>query len=220
MYISTQYNQFKQVEDIKQAIVLVRDALLVRSPEHSHRSRSLISLASYLTTRYSQFEEIDGLDEAIVLARDALALCPLGHPDRSRVLENLAQYLRTRFTQSSQSKDKEELFSLYATLAHVSPTVSSTDLSAARAWIDAAEEFQHPTTPLAYHTSLRLLAHHLAALSSLPQHLTLLKDLMSSLAADSFSACLRHCSPNNAVELLEQGRGVLLEPADLPPFPA
>ncbi|KAH0827319.1 hypothetical protein J3R83DRAFT_3945 [Lanmaoa asiatica] len=94
-------------------------------------------------------------------------------------------------------------------LACVSPVVSSTDLSATRAWIHEAEEFRHPATPSAYDTYLRLLIHHLASLPSLPQHLTVLKDFASLIAVDAFSACLRHYSPINAVELLEQGRGVL-----------
>ena len=71
-----------------------------------------------------------------------------------------------------------------------------------------AEDFQHPTILLAYETSLRLLIQHLATLPSLPQHLVILKNLTSSLAVDAFSACLRNCSLTNAVELLEQGRGV------------
>ncbi|KAH0827381.1 hypothetical protein J3R83DRAFT_4034 [Lanmaoa asiatica] len=85
---------------------------------------------------------------------------------------------------------------------------SSTDLSAARAWVHAAEHFRHPMTPLAYDTYLRLLFHHLASLPSLPQHLTILKHFTSSIAVDAFSACLRHHCPINAIELLEQGRGV------------
>ena len=87
-------------------------------------------------------------------------------------------------------------------------TVSLHDLSAAKAWINAAEDFHHHTTLDAYKTALRLLVEHLAALPSLPQHLTLLKSLASSLAADAFSACLRNGSFTKAIELLEQGRGV------------
>ena len=71
-----------------------------------------------------------------------------------------------------------------------------------------AEDFQHPTILLAYETSLRLLIQHLATLPSLPQHLVILKNLMSSLAVDAFSACLRKRAPAHAVELLVQGRGV------------
>ena len=54
---------------------------------------------------------------------------------------------------------------LHATslLVHVPKIVSSVDLSAARAWIHVAEDFQHPMVLLAYETSLRLrLIRHLA----------------------------------------------------------
>ena len=166
------------------------------------------NLARHLSTRHNQLGGIDDIHEAISLARDALALCLPGHPDRSRSLEHLAEYLRTRFTQLGQVEDRDEPFSLYAQLEHVSQIVSSEDLSAAKAWINAAEHFHHPTTLLAYETALRLLVQHLAALPSLPHHLSVLKALSSSLAADAFSACLRNHSPTNAVELLEQGRGV------------
>ena len=100
------------------------------------------------------------------------------------------------------------MFSLYSELTHVTETVSPHDLTAAKAWINAAEDFHHPATVLAYETALRFLVKHLTALPSLPQHLTLLKSLASSLAPDALSACLRNQTPEKAVELLEQGRGV------------
>ena len=104
--------------------------------------------------------------------------------------------------------DLDEMFALYSELACMTDTASSRDLSVAKAWTDAAEDFHHPTTLFAYETHLRLLAQHLAPLSSLPQHFPVLKSHTSSLAADAFSACLRNQSPTKAVELLEQGRGV------------
>ena len=107
-----------------------------------------------------------------------------------------------------EPEDREEQFALYTELASLAQIVSSEDFYAAKAWVSAAEDSHHPTTPLAYETALRLLVQHLAALPSLPQHLTVLKALSSSLAVDAFSACLRNHSPTNAVELLEQGRGV------------
>ena len=79
-------------------------------------------------------------------------------------------------------------------------TVSSYDLCVAKAWINAAEDFHDPTTLLAYETALRLLVQHLTAVTSLPQHLPLLKSLTSSLAGDAFSAYLRDHSPAKAVE--------------------
>ena len=110
------------------------------------------------------------IDEAIVLVREALDLRPQGYPGRSGSLDNLACYLCNRFRRSKQLQDKEELFSLYAQLVHVPQIVSSVDLSAARAWIRVAEDFQHPTILLAHETSLRLLIQCLATLPSFPQH--------------------------------------------------
>ena len=110
--------------------------------------------------------------------------------------------------QLGRVEDRDGMFSLYAQLQHVPHSISPYDLSAAKAWVEAAEEIQHPTTLLAYESALRLLVQHLALLPPLPQHRTVLKTLSSSLAVDAFSACLRNKSPTNAVELLEQGRGV------------
>ena len=86
--------------------------------------------------------------------------------------------------------------------------MSPNDLSAAKAWVNAAEDFHHSTTLLAYETAVRLLVQHLTALPSLPQNLTVIRSSTSSLAADAFSAGLRCQSSEKAVELLEQGRGI------------
>ena len=202
------YNQLGVVQDLDEAIVLNREALDLRPQGHPSRSVPLNNLAIHLSTRYNQLGEMQDLEEAIVLAREALALRPQGHPNWSRSLDNLADLLRNRFTRSKQLQDEEELFSLHTQLVHVPQMVSSNNLSAARAWVRVAEDFQHPTILLAYETSLRLLIQHSAALPSLPQHLVILKNLTSSLAVDAFSACLRKRAPAHAVELLEQGRGV------------
>ena len=208
VHLATRSNQLGEMEGLDEAIGLDREALNLRPPGHPDRSMSLNNLASTLSTRYNQLGAMEDLDEAIILNREALDLRPQGHPDRSASLDDLARHLRDRFTRSKQLQDQVELFGLYAQLVYAPQFVSSIDLSAARAWIRVAEDFQHPTLLLAYETALRLLIQHLAALPSLPRHLVILKALTSSLAADAFSACLRKRDPARAVELLEQGRGV------------
>ncbi|KAF8122961.1 TPR-like protein [Boletus edulis] len=208
LHLSTRYDQLGAMADLDEAIVLDREALELRPQGHPDRSVSLNSLAVRLSTRYKQLGAMADVDEAIVLGREALELCPQGHPGHSRSLKTLASDLYTRFMQLRQADDKKSLFSLYAQLVDAPQFVSSTDVSAARAWIRVAEEFQHPSTLLAYETSLQLLIHHLAALPSLPQHLIILKERSASLAVDAFSACLRRGACVRAVELLEQGRSV------------
>ena len=206
--LSTRYNQLRATRDLDEAIVLDQEALSLRPQGHPDRSTSLNTLAVHLFTRYTPLKGMQDLDEAIVLNREALTLRPQGHPDRSATLNNLASYLLNRFARSKQLQDQEEVFDLYAQLEHVTHTVSPSDLSAVRAWIRVAEQFQHPTLLLAYETALRLLVQHLATLPSLPQHLGILKKRTSSLAVDAFSAYLRRGAPARAVELLEQGRSV------------
>ena len=206
--LSTRYEHLGAMQDLDEAIVLDREALDLCPQGHPHRSGLLNNFALRLSHRFEQLGEMQDLDEAIVLDREALGLRPQGHPHRSTSLDNLARHLSYRFKRWNQLQDKEELFSLYAQLVHLPQVVSSIDLSAARAWIRVAEDFQHPSLLLAHETSLRILIQHLTALPSLPQHLVILKNLTSSLAVDAFSACLRRRSPVRAVELLEQGRGV------------
>ena len=208
LFLSGRYNQRRAMQDLDEAIFLNRVALNLRPQGHPQRSSSLSNLAFHLSTRYHQLGAMQDLDEAIVLDRESLNLRPQGHPDRSHSLNNLACHFYLRFARSRQLQDEEELFSLYAQLVHVTQIVSSSDLSAARAWIHVAEHFQHSTILLAYETCLQLLVQHLATLPSLPQHHIIRKNLTLSLAVDAFSACLRKGAPTRAVELLEQGRGV------------
>jgi hypothetical protein len=207
-YLFNRYDQLGDMTDLNEAIILARQALDLCPSGHPHRSTSLNNVAKYLCTRYDQLGDMTDLNEAIILARQALDLCPPGHHDRSLLLHTFAHCLRVRFSQSNELKDREDLFSLYTELSNISQTLSPVDLTAAKQWIMEAEDFHHPTILLAYETSLRLLVQHLAILPSLPNRLQSFKDLASSLAIDAFSACLRNQRAKQAVELLEQGRGV------------
>ena len=198
-----------EMEDCNEAVVLNREALALRPPGHVERPLSLIGLAYTLFSRYEKLGNIEDLDEAIVLGRDAASLLPPDQQDRSSYIKPLGAFLFARFARSGQSNDREELFGLYAQLADVPQGVSSLDLSATREWVRAAEHFQHPTTLLAYETSLRFLVQHFTILPSPRHQLNFLQKLTLPLAVDAFAAGLRHCSPSTkAVELLEQGHSV------------
>ncbi|KAN0094895.1 CHAT domain containing protein [Tylopilus felleus] len=202
------YKRLLEIQDLNEALVLDREALELRPPGHYLRWVALHNLSIHLFDRYDKLGSMADLDEAIVLLRDALALRQPGHAQQTVSLGVLAARLCTRFKQSSQPRDKEEMFSLWAELEHVPQAVSLYELSITEEWISAAERFQHPNTILAYETSLRYLIQHLSTVPSLHHQLKALQDLTSPLGVDAFSACLRHGSPTKAVELLEQGRGI------------
>ena len=209
--LTSRYKRVDMIQDLNDAIVFGQEALEFLPPAHLNRSIALNNLASHFALRHDRLKESKDLDQAISLNREALELCPSGNPDRSYALLCLTSTLYDRFTRIGDVNDQDELFSLYAEL-DVLQTVSSIDLVAAKSWICAAERCQHPTTLAAYRTSLRLLVEHLVTLPLLPQNLDILKNknhiFTSSLAVDAFSAYLRNHSPADAVELLEQGRGV------------
>lgn len=207
------YARFKQlgsVSDLDEAIALARDALEPLPQGHLHRAVALANVAYYLNARFTQLGIPSDLDEALGLERGALELHPKGHPDRAPSLGHLAQCLLARFKYSGlhDTRDLQEPFSIYSQLSELSQTVSSATLGWIREWIQAAEEYKDSTTVVAYQTFLRLSVHYFATLPSLPQNLALLKQLMTSTAVDAFSACIWYGNSANAIELLEQGRGV------------
>ena len=76
--LSTRYKQLGAMDDLDEAIVLVRKALVLHPQGHPLRSSSLNGRADGLSTRYKQLGAMEDLDEAIVHATSAF-----GSPGRS-----------------------------------------------------------------------------------------------------------------------------------------
>ena len=207
-FLLKRHKHLGEMEDCNEAVVLNREALALRPPGHVERPLSLIGLADGLFSRYEKLGNIEDLDEAIILGRDAVSLLPPDQRELSSYIKPLGAFLFARFARSGQSNDRGEMFGLYAQLADVPQGVSSLDLSATREWVRAAEHFQHPTTLLAYETSLRFLVQHFTILPSPRHQLNFLQKITLPLAVDAFAAGLCHRSPTKAVELLEQGHSV------------
>ena len=75
------------MEDVDEAIVLIREAHSLCPRGHPDRALSLNNLAINLFTQYSQLGAVQDLGEAIVLDREALSFYPQGHPNSSRLGE-------------------------------------------------------------------------------------------------------------------------------------
>ncbi|KAG1872971.1 CHAT domain-containing protein [Suillus subalutaceus] len=194
--------------DLDESIELHRAALLLRPPGHSDRWYSLNNLANNLRDRFTQRGVPSDLDECIKLHRAALLLRPPGHSLRPYTLNNLAISLRDRFTQRGVPSDLDETFILFLQLPHISHAVSRRDLTAAKSWATAAEETNHSSALVAYHTALKFLDQHVTLLSSSSRHFDVVRMATASLAVDAFSRSVRHGALKTAVELVEQGRAV------------
>ena len=139
-HLSSRYDKLGGIDDTNEAIVLTQEALSLRPLGHPDRSVSLNYLANRLVSRYDQLGGTDDLNRAIFLGREGLSLCLPGHPHRSGYPQDPARFHFIRFARLAQEEDKEEPFNLFAQLEHMSQALASVNLSAAKAWINAAEE--------------------------------------------------------------------------------
>ncbi|KAG2128449.1 CHAT domain-containing protein [Suillus cothurnatus] len=205
------HDRFQQqgiMSDLDEVIELHRVAPLLRPPGHSDRSSSLNNLAASLQERFLQHRIMSDLDEAIEVNRTALELLPLYHSDRSMFIDNLALSLQDRFQQWGLQPDLDEVFSLCSQLSHLPHPASRTDLGVAQSWAASAHDLNHDSALLAYKTALKFLDQQVALLSSSLHHFDVIKEAVSSLAADAFSCSVRHDALTTAVELMEQGCAV------------
>jgi tetratricopeptide (TPR) repeat protein len=109
------------MEDLHETIDLYRNALVLHSPGHPDRSRSLSNLAHAVLIRFERVGATVDVDEAIDLYRNALALRPLGHPDRNLSLNDLAGAVFSRYNRSERRNDLDETIQLYREAVRLTP---------------------------------------------------------------------------------------------------
>ncbi|KAH7909374.1 TPR-like protein [Hygrophoropsis aurantiaca] len=205
----TRFKQFGNRSNLDEAIELNRAALVLCPQGHPDRSTSLNNLAATLSTRFEQFSHRSDLDEAIELNRAALMLCLPGHPNHSMSLHNLALALSTQFNQSGDRANLDMALQYHELASTAIICGSWPQFQYSLAWVTVAERFDHVSALNAYRASLGNLDRHAISRSSIVLRHELLKSTPSSLSADSASCALRQHKPDTAVELLEQGRGVI-----------
>ncbi|KAH7905280.1 CHAT domain-containing protein [Hygrophoropsis aurantiaca] len=207
--LSTQFQRFGEGADLEEAIKLNRAALVLRPPGHPNHSASLINLAGTLSVRFNQFGDKADLDKAIKLNHAALALHLPGHPLHSLSLSNLAATFSTQFEQSGDRTHLDMALQHHESASTATHCNSWPQFRYSLAWVGAAERFGHVSALNAYRVSLVNLERHAITRSSIVSRYKLLKSTPSSLAANAASCALRQHNASIAVELLEQGRGVI-----------
>ncbi|EJC97712.1 uncharacterized protein FOMMEDRAFT_115279 [Fomitiporia mediterranea MF3/22] len=193
--LSSRYERHGRKEDLEEAIKLERAALELRPGGHPDRSTSLINLASSLMIRYQQFGRTEDLEEASDLQRDALKLSPEDHPHRSMSLNNLANSVRTRFEKYGRTEDLEKAIELERAALELRPA-------------------GHPDRSTSLNNlaaTLSILQHVLTVNPTLhAQHDFLLRNSDHRvLSLDAASYAAEKSQLEQAIEILEQGRGLL-----------
>jgi tetratricopeptide (TPR) repeat protein len=196
--------------DLDEAITAFRSAVGSTPAGHIDRAMWLSNLAVALASRSERTRSLADLDEAIAIGRQACEATPADHPDQAERLASLAAALVQRFERTGSIPDLQEAVTAGQKAAAIEVASPRVRTRAARQWGFAAGLGQRWEEAVAgFETAVRLAG--LMAPRSLArrdqEHL--LQDV-GGLASDAAACCLRIGRKDRAVELFEQGRGILL----------
>ncbi|EGN98391.1 hypothetical protein SERLA73DRAFT_161185 [Serpula lacrymans var. lacrymans S7.3] len=195
--------------DLDIAIKLFHNALDRLPQKHPSRIAPLCNVAGALHSRFKLHGETADLECMLRHLHDALDALPHGHPQLYGVYHYLSGAYIAKFSLSSSIDDRNQAFEYYELASTLSSAGSSPQFESALQWIAYAEEEDHISKLKAYITTLNLLDRFLLVTSSVPRRYMMLKEIPSSLVPDAASCAIRDGKVDTAVELLEQGRGLL-----------
>lgn len=214
VYLHARYLKQGNLADLSNAIELQEKHLALCPSRHPDHARALESLAWSLRNQ-SQVNVVKNhsdLTRAIKFFKEALASYPVQHHRFSVVVHGLATTILLLLGSSDQpilSPHYREAFSTYRLLKACGPAVSVDLWNTVQAWIKDAEEYNHPSLLEAYQTSLNTLDHIATMHSSVDSRYEAMQARVADLADNAFSCALKYDNLQMAVELLEQGRGIL-----------
>ena len=196
--------------DLDAAITAGQQAVDATPADHPERAGWLSNLAIALRIRSERTGDRPDLDAAITAGQQAVDATPADHPDRAVYLSNLAIALRIRFERFGDLADLDAAIDVGRQAVAVTVAPPRVRAVAARGWGRAAGGGRRWREAVAGFAAAAELAGLVA-----PRSLTrgdqeyLLEDL-GGLAADAVACCVHAGLVDRAVELFEQGRGVLL----------
>ncbi|KAN0076282.1 CHAT domain containing protein [Elaphomyces granulatus] len=208
--LESRYERTGEMKDVEEAIQMARRAVESTPADHPNRAVFLNSLGIELRLRYERTGEMKDLEEAIQMARQAVKSTPADHPDRAAWLNNLGNKLRLRYERTREMKDLEEaLHYLYDAW----DCINAVPFDRVRA---AALCLKILATQHKFDAGINLGR---AVLDLLPTVHTRFLDrndqqfVMSTFAGVASDICgffLASSRANEALEYLEQGRGVII----------
>lgn len=208
--LSHRFSKTDQMSDLEEAIQIGRQA--VNDTPHGHLSQAgwLNNLGSLLGGSFLKTEAMAELDEAICHARRSVEATPESHPDRAGRLTNLGVLLGCRY---SRTRAEEHLEESVTCLDQALAQTSSPLLSRIRAGILSVHYLVTiPAWHRAYETA-RVAINLIPLLS--PQSLQnsdkqYVLGQIAGFCSDAAAVALQAGEgPLRALDILEQGRGVL-----------
>ncbi|WP_138430158.1 MULTISPECIES: CHAT domain-containing protein [Streptomyces] len=207
--LATRFERNGGQEDLEAALAALREAVRTTPPGHPTESVHLHNLGAALATRYERNEWMPDLDEAVLHLRRATRRGLADHPERARYLSSLGAALGKRYAITRTPEDAAEAADVLSEAARMDSAAASCRIDAATRWCSlAAEREDWPTAVRAAETAvglLSLLAWRGAEQADSQHRLR----RFTGQARFAASCALQSDSPARAVELAEQGRGVM-----------
>ncbi|WP_239341578.1 CHAT domain-containing protein, partial [Frankia sp. CiP3] len=198
------------LDDAVDAVDACRAAVAATPTDHPNRAMYLFNLGNALQTRFERTGELADLDDAVDAGRAAVAATASDHPDRAGRLSNLGLALRTRFGRTGAQADLDDAVDAGRAAVDVEVAPPRVRATAARGWGRAAGTGGRWAEAAAgFDAAVDLLAR-VAPRSLVRADQEHLLAETAGLAADAAACCVRAGLTERAVELFEQGRGVLL----------
>ncbi|KAH7884835.1 CHAT domain-containing protein [Phlebopus sp. FC_14] len=204
----------KALRNLDDAIARYEESLALTPKDHPDLWLTTMWLAQALGLRaMSRFNDED-LYRATALLQVSMQALSEGHRDLCGVYQTMANVEINKYKHSHEACFMEEGFRLYALAAQYSHGRSFQSVSAALEWTAFAEELGHPSALEAYRTSLHSLDLHVLSTPSVMQRHGLLQDRdfaseITSLASDATACAIGAGNAKLAIELSEEGRGLL-----------
>src|SRR5262249_39064884 len=149
-------------------------------------------------------------DAAVAAHRAAVEATPADHPDRARRLGSLGFALAARFERTGSSTDLDASEQIFRDAAMVQAAPPRTRASAAYGWGRVAGlrgRWQEAVAGFEAAIGLLGLLAPRGLTRGDQEHLL---DGLDGLGSEAAACCVQAGQPGRAVELFEQGRGVLL----------
>ena len=196
--------------DLAEAVEAGRQAVTAAAPDHPDRIRFLSILSAILSTRSEHTGASTDLAQAIEIGEQVVAATPPDHPNRAAYLVNLSSHLRTRFEHTAAAVDMDQAIRFAQEAAAVATAPASVRVTAARLWGRVAARGGHWAKAAdGYAAAVGLLARVAPRSLGRSDQEYWLSEL-AGLGTQAAACCLQAGQVDRAVELWEQGRGVLL----------
>ncbi len=208
--LRTRFERAGDLSDLDAAIGAGREAVRAVPVGHVSHAGMLSSLGNGLLARFGHGGDRADLGVAVAAAQDAVDATPPDHPDRAARLFNLCRARLVRFEQTEAEADLDAAIAAGREAAASEVAPPRVRAVAARAWGQAASAGPRWHSAVqGFETAIALLSRVAPRGLDRPDQENVLTDL-GSLASDAAACCVRAGLPDRAVELFEQGRGILL----------